>query len=139
MGQACGVDLFLMLLAVAICVGLIYIGYRIEPHHVSKSGRRFLCTGQWISAEGDTDGRGREVWITVLDSGQLQVDVKKRMHHDVTTWALEGKSQSPPPKREVYVLRTLHALGGTERMTIKLPAKSKAVPILDAILPSPKL
>jgi hypothetical protein len=139
MRQAGDVDVFLMVLAVALCVGLVYVGYRIEPHHVSKDGRRFLCTGQWISAEGSNEGRKREVWVSVLPSGQLEVDVKRRMHHDVTTWALEGKSSSPPAKREVYVLRTLHALGGTQRMTIKLPAKSRAVAILDAMLPSPKL
>jgi hypothetical protein len=139
MRQACGVDVFLMLLAVALCAGLVYVGYRIEPHHVSRDGRRFLCTGQWLSAEGGTDGRKREVWISVLPSGQLEVDVKRRIHHDVTTWALEGKSASPPPKREVYVLRTLHALGGTQRMTIKMPSKSRAVAILDAMLPSPTL
>lgn len=139
MRQAGGVDVLLMLLAIAVCAGLVYLGYRIEPHHVSKDGRRFLCIGQWISAEGDRDGRRREVWVSVLPDGQLGVDVKKRMHHDVSMWALEGKAPSPPPRREVYVLRTIHAVQGTQRMTIKLPAKSRAVPILEAMLPSPQL
>jgi hypothetical protein len=139
MRQACDVDVFFVVLAVAVCAGLVYVGYRIEPHHVSKDGRRFLCVAQWISAQGGTDGRKREVWINVLPNGQLQVDVKRRLRHDVTTWALEGKSASPPSKREVYVLRTLHTLGGTQRMTIRLPTRSRAVAILDAMLPSPKL
>lgn len=128
-----------MLLAVGVCVGLIYLGYRVEPHHVSKDGRRFLCTGQWISPEGDADGRKREVWVSVLPSGQLEVDVKRRLHHDVSTWAIEGKATSPPPKRAVYVLRTVNSLGTTDRMTVKMPAKSRAVAILDAMLPNPKL
>ena len=50
MRQAGDVDLLWMLLAVAVCVGLFYVGYRIEPHHVSKDGTRFLCTGQWITS-----------------------------------------------------------------------------------------
>jgi hypothetical protein len=133
------VDVFWMLLAIAVCAGLIYIGYRIEPHHVSKDASRFLCTGQWISGEGDADGRKREVWISVLGPGQLQVDVKRKLHHDVTTWSLEGKSPAPPSRRAVYVLRTVHPLGGTQRMTITMPAKSRAVGVLDAMLPSPKL
>ncbi|MEP7114089.1 MAG: hypothetical protein ABI862_12550 [Ilumatobacteraceae bacterium] len=128
-----------MLFAVAICVGLLYVGYRLEPHHVSKRGDRFLCTGQWISPGGDNDGRKREVWVTLLGTGQLQVDVKRRLRHDVTTWTLEGKAASPPPRRAVYVLRTINALGSTERMTIKVPSRSRAVAILDAMLPSPKL
>jgi hypothetical protein len=139
MRQADDVDVFWMLLAVAVCVGLVYLGYRIEPHHVSRDGTRFLCTGQWISAEGDNDGRKREVWITVLSPGQLQVDVKRRLHHDVTTWSLEGKSATPPRKREVYVLRSPHSLGGTQRMSITLPSKTRAIAILDSMLPSPKL
>lgn len=128
-----------MLLAVGVCAGLFYLGYRIEPHHMSRDGRRFLCTGQWISAGGNNDGRKREVWISVVGSGELQVDVKRRMHHDVTTWAIEGKSPAPPPRREVYVLRTVNALRSTDRMTIKVPAKSRAAALLDSMLPSSKL
>jgi hypothetical protein len=128
-----------MLLALAVCAALVYLGYRIEPHHVSKDGSRFLCSGQWIGSDGDNDGRKREVWVSVLAENQLQIDVKRRLKHDVTIWSIEGKSTSPPPRREVFVLRSINALGGTERMAIKLPAKSRAVKMLDAMLPSPKL
>jgi len=128
-----------MALAIVLCAGLIYVGYRLEPHHVSKDGRRFLCTGQWVSPEGDNEGRKREVWVSVLPSGELEVDVKRRLHHDVSRWSIEGKATTPPPKREVYVLRTINALGTTERMTVKVPARSRAVAILDSMLPSPKL
>ena len=139
MGQAGEVDVFLMLLAIAVCVGLLYLASRIEPHHVSRKGDRFLCTGQWLSPQGDADGRRREVWINVLGTGQLQVDTKRRLRHDVTNWSLEGKAASPPPRKAVYVLRTITSLGTTERMTIKIPANSRAVTILDAMLPSPSL
>ena len=91
-----------------------------------------------ITASGDNDGRRREVWISVLPSGQLEVDVKKRLHHEVTTWALEGKGSTPPPKRSAYVLRTL-SHGATQRMILTMPAKSRAVLTLDSLLPSPKL
>ncbi len=128
-----------MMIAIGACAGLLYLGYRIEPHHVSRKGDRFLCTGQWLSPEGQADGRKREVWINVLGTGQLQVDTKRRLRHDVTNWSLEGKAASPPPRKAVYVLRTITSLGTTERMTIKIPAKSSAVKSLDAMLPSPKL
>jgi hypothetical protein len=132
------VDALWLLLAIVVCAGLFYAGYRIEPHRVSKDGRRFLCTGQWISAHGDNEGRRREVWISVLSSGQLEVDVKKRLHHEVTTWALEGKGSTPPPRRAAYVLRT-PSEGATQRMILTMPAKSRAVGTLDALLPSSKL
>ena len=127
-----------MLLAIAVCAAMFYGGYRIEPHRVSKDGTRLLCTGQWITADGANDGRRREVWIGVLPSGQLEVDVKKRLHHDVTTWAMEGKAPTPPPKRAAYVLRTLSE-GATQRMILTMPAKSRAVGILDGLLPRQKL
>lgn len=136
MRQAGPVDVVWMLLAIALCAGLLYVGYRIEPHHVSKDGTRFLTTGQWLTRQGGTDGRKREVWITVLASGQLQVDVKRRMHHDVTHWAIEGRAPNPTPRRAVYVLNSPDASGNTQRMTIKLPAKSRAVAILDEALAS---
>ena len=138
MGQAGCVDFFWMVLAIAVCAALFYVGYRIEPHRVSKDGRRFLCTGQWISASGDNEGRRREVWISVLPTGQLEVDVKKRLHHDVTTWALEGKGSTPAPKRAAYVLRTLSE-GATQRMILTMPAKSRAVTVLDGLLPSQRM
>jgi hypothetical protein len=125
------VDVFWMLLAIGVCAALVYLGYRIEPHHVSKDGSRFLSSGQWISSQGQPEGRRREVWVKVLNDGELQIDVKRRMHHDVTHWSIEGKSAEPPPRRAVYVLRTLTHQGTTQRMTIKVPANSRAVGILD--------
>jgi hypothetical protein len=134
MRQAGDVDVVYLVLALAICAGLLYLGYRIEPHHVSKDGRRFLCTGQWLSDDGDTDGRRREVWVDVEASGQLRVNVKRRMRHDVTHWWIEGKSENPPRNRMVYALRSINILGGVERMVIQVPAKSRAVPALDELL-----
>lgn len=133
MRQAVSVDLFWMVLALAVCAALVYVGYRIEPHHVSKDGRRFLSTGQWISTYGDPEGRKREVWISVLPDGQLQIDVKRRMHRDVSHWSIEGKAAEPPPRRAVYVLRSLNASGSTQRMAIQLPSKSRAVAVLDEV------
>ncbi|MEO7371373.1 MAG: hypothetical protein ABI949_11025 [Ilumatobacteraceae bacterium] len=124
-------DVLWLLLALALCAGLVYVGYRIEPHRVSKDGTRFLCMGQWIGAQGDPRGRRREVWVTVLPSGELQVDVKRRMHHDLTHWRIEGKSPSPPARRAVYVLHHVNELGAVQRMTLKLPEKSRAIAILD--------
>lgn len=138
MRQATPVDVFWLLLALGVCVCLLYLGYRIEPHHVNKDGSRFLCTGQWISEQGDLDGRRREVWVDVEQNGQLRVDVKRKLRHDVTHWWIEGKSPKPPRRRMVYALRTINILGGVERMTIQLPAKSRAVSVLDGLMAEPR-
>jgi hypothetical protein len=127
-----------IVLAIGVCVAVGYLGYRIEPHHVNKDATRFLTTSQQISAQGDNEGRRREAWIRVLPDGQLQIDSKRRLHREVTHWTLEGKAPDPPPRREVYVLRTLNNMGGLQRMTIKLPARSRAVKTLDELLAKSK-
>ena len=136
-GQAGRVDVVWMVLAIGFCVGLLYLGYRIEPHHVSKDGKRFLCTGQWLSAHGDADGRKREVWVTCSPDGQLHVDVKRRLRHDVTHWSLEGKAPNPPPCQRSTCCAPVNVLGGRRPMTIKVPSKSRAVAILDEAMITP--
>ena len=131
MRQARCVDVLWMILAIGVCAGLGYLGYHIEPHHVSKDGTRFLGSGQSISTDGDPGGRRREVWVKVLPGGRLQVDIKRRFRHDVTHWWIEGNAPEPPPKRAVYVLRTVSDVGTIQRMTIKVPESSRAVSIMD--------
>ena len=128
-----------LLLAIAVCGGLIYVAFRLEPHHVSKDGRRFLAAGQWISDRGEPTGRRREVWVTVTpESADLQINVKRRMRHDMTHWTIEGKSAKPPPRRAVYVLRGVSSAGTVNRMTLQVPSKSRAVAILDEVSASPR-
>ena len=122
-----------MLVAIAVCAALWYAGYRLEPHYSSKDGRRFLCTGQWMSARGDPEGRKREVRIVVLGDGRLQMEVKRGLRRKASYWSIEGKASHSPGKRAVYVLRA-NAVGGTQRMTIQLPSKSRSVPVLDQAL-----
>jgi hypothetical protein len=128
------VDVLWVLLALGLCAGLMYLGYRIEPHYVSKDGRRFLCTGQQVSTHGIPDGRRREVRISVLPDGQLQMDVKRGMRLSISMWTLEGKSAEPPPRRAVYVLRGNDEHGATQRMIIRMPLTSRAVTTLDTVL-----
>jgi hypothetical protein len=130
------VDVVWIVLALAVCGGLIYVGYRIEPHYVSKNGRRFLCTGQLLSAYGDPDGRRREVRISVLPDGALQMDVKRGMRRSLSMWSVEGKAAEPPPRRVVYVLRGRDDAGATQRMVIRLPSNSRAVATMDDVLAS---
>ena len=134
MRQAVCVDVFFVVLAVAICAALFYIGYRIEPHYVSKDGHRFLSTGQFISAHGDPEGRKREVWISVLPGNRLQMKAKRGLRRTVSDWSIEGKADEPPPRRAVYVLCSRTPGGTTHRMTIQLPSKSRAVAVLDEAL-----
>ena len=98
--------------AIAVCAGLIYVGYRIEPHHVSKDGTPLSrAPGSGSRAHGDRRVADARCGSTCCPSGQLEVDVKRGMHHDVSHWLIEGKSPEPPPRRAVYVLRSVTATG----------------------------
>jgi hypothetical protein len=134
MRQAVCVDVFFVVLAVALCAALFYVGYRIEPHYASKDGHRFLSTGRWISAHGDPEGRKREVLIIVLPDHSLQMKAKRGIRRTVSYWSVEGKADEPPPRRAVYVLCSRTPAGTTHRMTIQLPSKSRAVAVLDEAL-----
>lgn len=131
MRQAVPVDLFWMMLVLAGCAAMVYVSRQIEPHYVSRSGHRFLCTGQWISKHGEPEGRKREVWVNVLSDGEVQMDVKRGMRRDVSHWTIEGKAAEPPPRRATYLLRGHNPDGTAQRMTITLPAKSRAVVVVD--------
>jgi hypothetical protein len=134
MRQAGSVDVFWTVLALGICAALVYLGYRMEPHYVSKDGRRFLCTGRKISAHGEPEGRKREVRFSVLTDGRLRMDVKRGLRRTVSDWSVEGKSPTPPSRRAVYVLRGENTDGGLQRMIIQMPSKSRVVEILDNVL-----
>jgi hypothetical protein len=129
-GQACNVNVFWIVLAVVVCGALVYLGYAIEPHYASKDGHRFLCIGQMVSGDHQ-GGRKREVRISVLPDGVLQMDVKRGLRRTTMQWSIEAKIADPPPRRAVYLLRRQGDDGTTERMAIRLPATSRAVATLD--------
>jgi hypothetical protein len=119
----------------AVVAGLYYLAYRIEPHWVSKDGRRFLCNVEPITKLGVSEGRPRETRVMVLPDGSLQLDRRRPMRKRLSeVWTLAGRSPDAPPKRAVYVLNMLFDDGSAGQLAVRLPADSRAVPVLDEIL-----
>jgi hypothetical protein len=119
----------------AIVGGLFYLSFRIEPHWVSKDGRRFLCNVEPITKQGVSAGRPRETWVVVLPDGSLQLDRRRPMRKRLSqTWTIAGKAPDPPRRRAVYVLNTLFDDGSAGQLAVRLPASSRAVPVLDEIV-----
>lgn len=118
-----------------VFAGIYYVGYRLEPHWVSKDGRRLLCNVQTIAGPGGVDGRAKETRITVLSDGSLQLDRRRRVRRGMSqVCTLYGKAPAPPPRRVVYLLNTRLVDGTSLQYAVRLPATSRAVPVLDAIL-----
>lgn len=132
--QAVRVDWLWGIAAVAIMGLLAWAGFRIEPHWVSKDGHRFLCSGQLLSHLGEPLGRWRETRIIVDRDGQIQVDQKRLLRRKSSMWALSGESPDPPKRRSVFLLRGHDADGQTRMLALRLPTKSRAIPVLRDVM-----
>lgn len=130
------VAIFWFALSLVACMGLVYLAYRIEPHWVSKDGKRFMCGAQPISAAGKVEGRMRETRVIVLPDGALHLSVKRRLRRRASLWKVSGKSQTPPRNRQVYLLYAHGTEPEAGLVALRLPTKSRAVPVLEALLPA---
>lgn len=124
--------------SIAVCVGLAWIALKIEPHWVSRDGRRMLCMGQLLDTTGTPRGRWRETRVIIPTSGQLQVDQKRLLKRSTSFWSLEQQAppSSPRTRKAVFLLRGHDADGSAALLALKLPANSRAVPLLQERLGS---
>lgn len=134
MGHAVRVDLLWTLLFIAAMGGMWWGASRLEPHYASKDGQRFLCTAQEI-IDGEPAGRPRETRVLVMVDGALHVSQKRMMRRTGSLWTIAAKSPEPPRNLEVYLLREIaDGRHGTGQMAMRIPRKSRVVPILDRIM-----
>jgi hypothetical protein len=115
--------------------GMYWLSFRIEPHWVSKDGRRFVCNVEPISAPGVADGKAMEARIVVQHDGRLRLSHRRVLRKTLDeTWQLVAKSPNPPKHKAVYVLNALDDDGSAGQLALRLPEDSRAVPVLDDIL-----
>lgn len=129
-------DVVWFLLAVAAMVGLAWLGFRIEPHHVSKDGRRILCNAQLLGPHGEQLTRWRETKVMVLeDERRVVVEQRRFLRRRASLWRVIAESDAPPRKRAVFLLQPADPADGTEMLALRLPASSRGNDILRAKLP----
>lgn len=135
----------------AVCALMLWAAYRVEPHWVSKDAQRMVCYGQGLGRDGHSDGRWREVRVTKVRKdtvevrprrGNLTAAARQRVStkSSVQTrlpkasyWKVIGASDTPPKRRAVYLLDGGHDQGLPFMFALRMPANSKAIPMLDAI------
>lgn len=127
-------DVVWFLLAVAVMVGLAWLGFKIEPHHVSKDGRRILCNAQLLSQHGEQLTRWRETKVLVLDDNRVVVEQRRFFKRRSSMWKVVGESDAPPRKRAVFLLKNANPADGPEMLALKLPSNSRGNEILRAQL-----
>ncbi len=129
-----GVDFVWFVLFAALIAAMLWGSYKIEPHYASKDGTRFMCNAQEL-ADGEALSRQKETRVTVMHDGSLHCSQKHMLRRNASLWTLVGKSADPPRGVEVYLAQQLtdgHALPG--QLALRLPKKSRVVPVLDQIL-----
>lgn len=101
---------------------------RMEPHWASRDGQRFISRVQALGQHDVPEGPWREMRLLVdgnsLIAGSRGFRAARLRGHYVVI----AKSPDPPRKKAIYVL------SGPQKVLIRLPDNSRAVPHLDAML-----
>lgn len=115
--------------AVVVCAGLLWLARRIEPHWASKDGRRFVGRVQVLGAHDLPEGTWREIRAVVDGDTRLVVTVRGLGGRGLSgNYRVVSASPSPPRGKAVYVL------GGEKRLVLRVPATSRARPVLDSLV-----
>jgi hypothetical protein len=133
---------------VAFLGGMYYVAYRIEPHWVSKDGHRFICTAQVMNHHGIPRSGWREYRVEVRWDGSVATRRRSRwVRADARTWRMKAKSDDAPKRKAIYLLGAQRSDRETSEqhwnaadddlLAIRLPASSRAIPVLDALVGSP--
>jgi hypothetical protein len=124
-------DIAYFVIAVAICGGMMITAARMEPHWASKDGRRCICQGQVIDRHGLQQGRWSEYRVEVLDDGTVEAKRRGLLSRSGAWSGHVLPRDDSAGKRVVFVLRTDDSRG--DMLLLRLPRKSNAVDVLDAV------
>lgn len=72
----------------------------------------------------------------VQADGQLQVEQKRFMRRTTTFWRIEARDLDAPPRKAVFLLRGHDEHGLPIVLALRMPAGSRAVAIMDALVRS---
>jgi len=112
----------------AVCAGLLWVARGIEPHWSSNDGRHFIARAQLLGP-GDVPEAG---WKEVR--GSIEGEVVRLRARGIRAVRLRGdyrvatRSPAPPKGKAIFLLV------GEQRIVLRLPSKSRSVPVLDELV-----
>jgi len=124
----------LLALFLGVCVLLLWLSRRIEPHWVSRDGQQFTCRVAELHPERGEVGPWNEARIAVNGDEALTVAVKPKLlrlpghRAPLRIMRVTGRADSDRKGLMVYLLT-----GGGEQMALRVPKKSRAVATLDEL------
>ena len=125
-------------LAVAVCIGMLVVANRMEPHWVAKDHRRFLTTSEEVDPLGTVIGRRKEVkGLSPTTAAHLRH--RAVMRSTSVVYAIQAKSPRPPAGKALYVLRPIPPAddGSLPCCASRPPASSSACSTHSAPMPAP--
>jgi len=121
---------------IVVLVGLYIVAFRMEPHWVAKDGASFTCRIREVREDTDEQvGRWRDRHALV-EAGRLRLGGRvtlrsfgdrSRQHLSAPVDVL-GRSPNSSSRFAVYLL------GSDPPRVLRIPARSRAVPILDSLV-----
>ncbi len=123
-----------LVLLLVVLGGMWWIGYRMEPHWISKDGQRFMCGAQEFF-HGQLGGHPRETQVAFLADDSLHITQKRMLRRQRSVWQLVGKAADPPKGLQIYVAQqSVDGVKTASMLALRIPTKSRCTEALDAVL-----
>ncbi|HRE03933.1 MAG TPA: hypothetical protein PLV68_21740 [Ilumatobacteraceae bacterium] len=144
---------------IGLCVAMLYAAQRVDPHWVSKDGQRMICQGQGLARDGTPVTRWRELKVAEVGDGRVEVRTRhgsltatqptrqdysptaalrrplfREPRQKTSMWRVQGIAADAPKRKVIYVLDGNDDPGMPALVTLRMPANSKAIPMLDRLL-----
>lgn len=131
-------DVLWVVVPIAVLGGMLWLAARLEPHWVAKDRQRFLTTAAPVDGRGRLLGRPREVRAALTDDGRLLVARRARMRTQHEPMTVAGRAPDPPRGKVVFLLDAIPPDAAGTRLSLRLPAGSPMVPVLDGLVNPPR-
>lgn len=125
-----------LVVMLVVCVGMIALALRIEPHRSSSDGAAFNCFIQPLDGDGRPSGRWREGRAEVVDDRvRIRTRLFLRFTRSADTHRVLARSDEQRRNKVVFVLTD--GQDGAGYLSLRLPATSPAARRLDSLVTPP--
>ena len=117
-----------------LCIGMLVVAHRIEPHWVSKDGRRFLTTSEQVDRSATSSAAARR--SAALHRRRRPGRAAPAGRRCARPASSSGSRPSRRDRRAgqaLYVLRPVPAAADGSLLVLRVPASSELVGLLDAL------
>jgi hypothetical protein len=121
---------------IVVLGGLYFLAFRMEPHWVSKDSGAFTCRVRQVRSDNDQQVGKWKDRHALIEGGRLRLGGRvtlrsfgdKNRQHLSGPIAVLGRAPGGPSRFAIYVLDS------DPPMVLRVPAKSRAVAMLDSLI-----